>query len=71
MLLEKVWFSKFMAAFAYLMAVIYFGFGAMLFVPKLFHTVPAGMKVIFAFILIAYGCFRLIKLISRKTQPND
>ncbi len=67
----KSWFSKFMIYFGYLMALIYIGLGAMLFVPSVYPNIPGVLKFSFALFFIAYGFFRLVKLITKKTEPND
>jgi len=71
MLFNKEWFSKFMGVFGYLMAVIYIGLGTILFVPGIYSNIPAVLKFSFALFFIAYGFFRLVKLITKKTEPND
>jgi uncharacterized membrane protein YjjB (DUF3815 family) len=71
MLFSKVWFSKFMGIFAYLMAAIYIGLGVLLIIPGIYPNIPGVLKFAFAFFFIAYGFFRLVKLITRKTEPND
>jgi len=68
---NKGWFSKFMSYFGYLMAVIYIGLGAMLFVPDVYPNIPGVLKFSFALFFIAYGFFRLIKLITKKREQND
>jgi len=71
MLRSKVWFAKFMIFFGYLMAFIYICLGALLFVPKLYPYVPGVLKFAFALFFIAYGLFRLAKLITQKSEPNN
>jgi len=67
----KGWFSKFMSYFGYVMAVVYVGLGIMLFLPSVYPNIPGVLKFSFALFFIAYGFFRLVKLISKKTEPND
>jgi hypothetical protein len=72
MLFNKGWFSKFMDIFGYLMAAIYVGLGVMLFLPSVYPNIPGVLKFSFALFFIAYGFFRLVKLISKKkTESND
>ena len=71
MLLNKGWFSKFMGVFGYLMAAIYVGLGVTLFVPGVYPNIPGVLKFSFALFFIAYGFYRLVKLFTRKTEPND
>ncbi len=68
---SKNWFSKFMNYFSYLMAAIYIGLGAILFVPSFYPNIPGVLKFAFALFFIAYGFFRLVKLITKKSEPND
>jgi len=67
----KGWFSKFMSYFGYLMAFVYIGLGAMLFLPRVYPNIPGVLKFSFALFFIAYGFFRLVKLITKKKEPND
>ena len=60
-----------MGIFGYLMAIIYIGLGVMLFVPGVYPNIPAVLKFSFALFFIAYGFYRLVKLFTRKTEPND
>jgi hypothetical protein len=71
MLFNTGWFSKFMGIFGYLMAVIYIGLGVMLFIPGVYSNIPGVLKFSFALFFIAYGFFRLVKLITRKSEQND
>jgi hypothetical protein len=71
MLFDKGWLSKFMGIFGYLMAVIYIGLGVMLFIPRVYPNIPGVLKFSFALFFIAYGFFRLVKLKTKKTEPND
>ncbi len=71
MLFNNGWFSKFMNIFGYLMAAIYVGLGVMLFLPSVYPNIPGVLKFSFALFFIAYGFFRLVKLISKKKESND
>jgi hypothetical protein len=71
MLFSKGWFSKFMGIFGYFMAAIYVGLGVVLFIPGVYPNIPGVLKISFALFFIAYGFFRLVKLITKKTEPND
>lgn len=68
MIFNTGWFSKFMSYFGYLMAAIYIGLGAMLFIPRVYPNVPGVLKFSFALFFIAYGFFRLVKLITKKKE---
>jgi len=67
----KGWFSQFMLAFGYLMAIVYVGLGASLFLPRVFPNIPGNLKLTFALFFIAYGFFRLVKLVTRKNVPKE
>jgi hypothetical protein len=71
MLFDKNTFSKFMVGFGYLMAFVYIGLGAMLFVPGLYPNIPPVLKFAFSFFFIAYGFFRLVKMWTKKKDFND
>jgi hypothetical protein len=71
MLFSKIFFSKFMVVFGYLMAVVYIGLGGMLFLPQTYPNVPVALKFSFALFFISYGLFRLVKMITKKPYPND
>jgi len=64
-------FSKFMVFFGYLMAVIYIGLGGMLFIPNVYPGIPRNLKFAFALFFIAYGAFRLVKMITKKSEPDE
>jgi len=71
MLFSKVWFSKFMVFFGYLMSAIYIGLGVSLFIPNIFVINSWELRFAFALFLITYGLYRLVKQITKKTQPNE
>ncbi len=71
MIFSKESFSKFMVFFGYLMAVIYIGLGALLFIPYIYPGIPRNLKFAFALFFIAYGFFRLVKIITKKSEPNE
>lgn len=71
MLIDKGWFSKFMGIFGYLMAAVYIGLGIILFLPSVYPYIPGVLKFSFALFFMAYGFFRLVKLITKKTEPNE
>jgi hypothetical protein len=71
MIFNKVWFAKFMVFFGYLMSVIYIGLGVSLFIPNVFNIQSWEIKFAFAIFLIAYGFYRLVKQITKQTEPND
>lgn len=53
------------------MAVIYIGLGALLFIPYIYPGIPRNLKFAFALFFIAYGFFRLVKIITKKSEPNE
>lgn len=53
------------------MSLIYIGLGISLFIPNLFNIASWEMKFAFALFLIAYGFYRLVKQITKKTESND
>jgi hypothetical protein len=71
MIFNKELFSRFMLYFGYLMSVIYIGLGGMLFVPQVYPGIPTALKFSFALFFIAYGIFRLVKLITRKNETKE
>ena len=71
MIFNKGWFAKFMVVFGYVMSVIYIGLGVSLFIPGVFNIESWEMKFAFAIFLIAYGFYRLVKQITKKTEPTD
>jgi hypothetical protein len=71
MIINKGWFSKFMVTFGYLMSLIYIGLGVSLFIPNIFFIPSWELRFAFALFLIAYGFYRLVKQITKKTEPND
>ena len=71
MLFSKGWLSKFMIYFGYLMAAIYVGLGVVLLASDIFPVKPPALNFSIALFFIAYGFYRLVKLITTKTEPND
>ncbi len=71
MLFNRGWFSSFMVFFGYMMAVIYIGIGCVLLITKLFPAIPWNLKFTFALFFIAYGSFRLVKMITKKPESNE
>jgi hypothetical protein len=71
MLFDKKQFSKFMLGFGYLMALVYIALGAMLFIPSVYPNIPVVLKFAFSFFFIAYGFFRLVKMWTKKSDPNN
>jgi hypothetical protein len=71
MVVSKIWISKFMIAFGYLMSLIYIGLGSSLFIPGLFNISSWELRFALAVFLIAYGFYRLVKQITKKTETND
>jgi hypothetical protein len=71
MLFSKDSFSKFMVFFGYLMAIIYIALGGMLFIPHVYPGIPVNLKFAFSLFFIAYGLFRLVKMITKKSETND
>jgi hypothetical protein len=59
-----------MLFFGYLMAIVYIGIGGMLFIPHVYPGIPRNLKIAFALFFMAYGLFRLVKLITKKSEPN-
>lgn len=53
------------------MAAIYVGLGISLLTTDIFHVKPPALKFSFSLFFIAYGIFRLVKLITKKTKAND
>jgi hypothetical protein len=71
MMFSREFLSKFMVFFGYLMALIYIGLGAMLFIPYIYPGIPRNLKFAFALFFIAYGFFRLVKMITKKSEPKE
>jgi hypothetical protein len=73
-MINKAWFSKFMIAFGYFMAVIYVGLGSFLLSPWAYPGMAKEyryLKITFALFFIAYGLFRLVKMYSSKKEPKE
>jgi len=68
---DRAWFAKFMLIFGYLMVVVYIGMGILLFLPQVFPWVPGNVKFAFAVFFIAYGLFRLVRIVSGKRKSNE
>jgi len=71
MMFRQGWLSRFMIFFGYLMAAIYVMLGVVLLATDIFPVKPPALKFSFALFLIAYGFYRLVKLVTKRTETND
>ncbi|NVO19121.1 MAG: hypothetical protein HXX13_05440 [Bacteroidetes bacterium] len=63
--------AKLLSLLGYLMALVYIGLGCALFLPGIYPAIPHNLKLTFSLFFIAYGLFRLVKLITRKNIPDE
>jgi hypothetical protein len=68
---NKIWLAKFMVVFGYFMVAVYIGLGVMLFIPRFYPYIPGNIKFAFAIFFIAYGLFRFVRMISKKTESDN
>lgn len=69
--MSKAGLAKFMVIFGYVMVAVYIGLGVMLFIPGFYPYVPVNLKFVFAIFFIAYGLFRLVRILSRKNASDN
>jgi len=67
---NKLWLTKFMVVFGYFMVAVYLALGVLLFIPRFYPYIPSNIKFVFAIFFIAYGLFRLVRIISKKREPE-
>ena len=60
-----------MEIFGYVMVAVYIGLGVMLFIPRFYPYVPANLKFAFAIFFLAYGVFRLVRMLSKKSGTDN
>jgi hypothetical protein len=70
-MINKEWLAKFMVVFGYIMVAVYIGLGAMLFIPRFYPYVPANLKFAFAIFFIAYGAFRFVRMLGKKSGTDN
>ncbi len=68
---NKARLAKFMIIFGYFMVAVYLGLGVLLFIPRFYPYIPSNIKFVFAFFFMAYGLFRLVRMISKKKEPEN
>jgi len=68
---NREWLAKFMEIFGYVMVAVYIGLGVMLFIPRFYPYVPANLKFAFAIFFLAYGVFRLVRMLSKKSGTDN
>lgn len=66
----KVWLVNFMKIFGYVMVAVYIGLGIMLLLPRFYPYVPANLKFAFGIFFIAYGLFRLVRMLSKRRNTD-
>lgn len=71
MLLNKNWLSKFMLYFGYMMSAIYVALGVVLLATNIFPVKPPALKFSFSLFLIAYGFYRLVKMVTKKNETDE
>lgn len=60
-----------MVVFGYLMVIIYIGLGILLMIPKVYPYIPKNVKFVFSLFFIAYGIFRLVRILNSKAGTNE
>jgi hypothetical protein len=68
--MEGRWNFSFMDIFSLFMVLVYFGLGIYLFVTDTLDYIPSMYRVVFAVIMILYGSFRLVRVISKLKNPE-
>lgn len=63
--------AKFMMIFGFVMVAVYIGLGVMLFIPRFYPYVPANLKFAFGIFFIAYGIYRLVRIIGKKNGTDN
>ena len=65
MVWDKKLFSKIMTVFGFIMVAVFFGIGITLAFFPVYSYMPREIKIIFGFFFIAYGFFRLARIIQQ------
>ncbi len=65
MVWDKKLFSKIMIVFGFIMVAVFFGIGITLAFFPVYSYMPREIKIIFGFFFIAYGFFRLARIIQQ------
>jgi len=65
MIWDKKLFSKIMTIFGFIMVAVFFGIGITLAFFPVYTYLPREIRIIFGFFFIAYGFFRLARIIQQ------
>jgi len=65
MLFRSAWFARLMMFTGYLMVAIYISLGVVILTTNVFQAQPVALKFSISLFLIAYGFFRLVKMIIK------
>jgi cytochrome c biogenesis protein CcdA len=65
MVWDKKLFSKIMTIFGFIMVAVFFGIGITLAFFPVYTYLPREIRIIFGFFFIAYGFFRLARIIQQ------
>jgi hypothetical protein len=68
--MSNTFFSKFMVVFGFIMVACYIGIALFLLLSPSFKYIDLNMRMVFSFFFIAYGLFRLVRLISKIKNQN-
>jgi len=71
MINTKAWFAQFMKVFGYFMVAVYIALGVMLLAADVYNNIPKNLKITFALFFIAYGFYRLVKMLTANKMSND
>jgi hypothetical protein len=64
--------NKYLKLFSFVVIALFFALGVFLVFSNYFSYMPKNYRIIFAFLMIAYGSFRLVAIIYKpKSQVND
>ena len=63
--------NKYTRIFSFLVVGLFFILALFLIFSSYFKYLPLNLRVIFAFLVVAYGAFRLVTIIYKPKQETD
>jgi hypothetical protein len=63
--------DKYTKVFSLLVIALFFALGLFIAFSNYFTYIPKNYRIIFAFLIVAYGSFRLVTIIFKPKSQND
>jgi membrane protease YdiL (CAAX protease family) len=64
-------FNRYIRVFSFIVIALFLALGIFLVFSNYFSYMPKNYRIIFAFLLVAYGSFRLVTIIYKPKTERD